>query len=231
MNKKNKIRKAEYKNAKPIVFGAIIFVLIIATIAFFKIRNAFDFTSALDKVAYTYQDKEVLLSELAYYIMVEEETVNDIALEYNAEEPRSYWNLHINHTFVSKAAAKTAREYSIRDQLYYSEAKKMNILLSEEEAAQVATKARIIVEDMTDKQRSVLQLKEKQVEMALTQNLMADKYVLKLAEKEKVEINEKILSAYYGINSNHFKTLMKAYQLKINEKLWEHISLGAISIN
>ena len=95
----------------------------------------------------------------------------------------------------------------------------------------IKTKAKAMIQDMTEKQSSVLQLQEKQIEKALIQNLFADKYVLFLAEKNQVEKSEKILSAYYGINSKYFQELKKTYRVKINKELWQQISLGDISIN
>ena len=231
MKTKNISRKIERKNARIVIGGAIIFILIVVVIGIVRFRNAFDFTKELNEVAYTFKKEEVLLSEVAYYIMIEEETVNDVALEYDPEKPQTYWNLHISQTFVSKEAAKTAREYSIRDQLYSIEAKMVGIKITPEEMEDIRTKAKAMIQDMTEKQSSVLQLQEKQIEKALIQNLFADKYVLFLAEKNQVEKSEKILSAYYGINSKYFQELKKTYRVKINKELWQQISLGDISIN
>jgi len=231
MKTKNEIGKIDRKNARIVIGGAIIFILIVGAIGIVRFRNAFDFTKELTEVAYTYKNQEVLLSEVAYYIMIEEETVNDVALEYDPENPNTYWNLHISQTFVSEEAAKTAREYSIRDQLYSIEAKAVGVKLAPEEMKDIKTKAKAMIQDMTEKQSSVLQLREKQIEEALIQNLLADKLVLFLAEKNQVEKSEKVLSAYYGINSKYFQELKKTYQVKINKELWKQISLGDISIN
>lgn len=231
MKTKNERRSTERKNARIVIGGAIIFILVVGAIGITRFRNAFDFTKELTKVAYSYNEEDVLLGEVAYYILIEEETVNDVALEYDPENPKSYWNLHISQTFVSEEAAKTAREYSIRDQLYSIEAKAVGIKLTPEEMEDIKTKAKAMIQDMTEKQSSVLQLQEKQIDEALIQNLLADKYVLFLAEKNQVEKSEKVLSAYYGINSKYFQELKKTYKVKINKELWQQISLGDISIN
>ena len=231
MRTKSTSQKIEHKNARIVIGGAILFALILSIIGVIRFRNTFDFTASLKDIAYTFEDKKVLLNELTYYIMIEEETVNDVALEYDSENPKAYWNLHISQTFVSEEAAKTVREYSIRDQLYSLEAKKAEIKLTEEEMADIQVKAKAIKDDMTEKQNKVLQLKEKQIKKALVQKLLADKYVLFLAEKNKVEKSEKILSAFYGINSKKFRELKKTYKVEINKELWQYISLGDISIN
>lgn len=231
MKVKSKSHKNEHKNARIVIGGAFIFVLIVVAIGIVRYRNAFDFTKALTEVAYSYKGKDVLLSEVAYYIMIEEETVNDVALEYDSENPKAYWNLHISQTFVSEEAAKTVREYSIRDQLYSLKANQEKITLTQEEMTDIQTKAKAIKADMSQKQNRVLQLGEKQIKEALTQNLLANKYVLFLAEKEKIEKSEKILSAYYGINSKNYQDLKKTYKVEINTELWQQISLGDISIN
>ena len=231
MKTKKERQNKERKNARIVIGGAFIFILVVGVIGIVRFRNAFDFTKALTEVAYTYKKEDVLLSDVAYYIMIEEETVNDVALEYDPENPKAYWNLHISQNFVSEEAAKTAREYSIRDQLYSIEANAAEIKTTQEEMGDIQTKAKAMIQDMTEKQASVLRLQEKQIEKALTQNLLADKYVLFLAEKNQVEKSEKVLSAYYGINSKYFQELKKKYKVKINKGLWKQISLGDISIN
>ena len=89
MKTKNISRKIERKNARIVIGGAIIFILIVVVIGIVRFRNAFDFTKELNEVAYTFKKEEVLLSEVAYYIMIEEETVNDVALEYDPEKPKT----------------------------------------------------------------------------------------------------------------------------------------------
>lgn len=228
---KDLIPKADHRNAKIVVSIVAIFIIAVGIFSIYRVANIFDFTKSLNDVAYTYQDHPVLLKEVAYYIMIEEETVNETALEYDAENPKSYWNLHISQTFVSEEAAKIAREYSIRDQLYSIEAKKAGIKLEKDEISEIQMKAETIAEDMTSKQQRVLQLTQKQIETALTQKALSDHYVIALSEKNHLDKQEKVLSAYYGINSKFFKDLKQKYEVQINKKMWKQISLGDISIN
>ena len=228
---KDLIPKADHRNAKIVVTTVAIFIIAVGIFSFYRVANLFNFTESLNHVAYSYKGHDVLLKEVAYYIMIEEETVNETALEYDEENPKSYWNLHISQTFVSEEAAKTAREYSIRDQIYSKEAEKAKIQLTNEESSEIKMKAETIADDMTDKQREVLRLTQKDIFAALRQKALADQYVLYLAERDKVQIEEKVLSAYYGINSKFFKDLKKDYQVQINKKMWKEISLGDISIN
>lgn len=228
---RDNIPKADHKNAKIVATGVLIFLIGVGIFSIYRVANIFDFTKSLGDVAYTFKDREIYLSEVAYYIMIEEESVNETALEYDPEKPKAYWNLHISQTFVSEEAARTAREYSIRDQIYSLEAAKMGIKLTKEEVDEIQMKAEIIKDDMTEKQHKVLRLTKDQIQKALTQKALSDQYVLALSEKNHIKKEEKVLSAYYGINSNYFKDLKKKYHVEINEKMWNEISLGDISIN
>ena len=103
--------------------------------------------------------------------------------------------------------------------------------MEKDEISEIQMKAETISEDMTSKQQKVLQLTQKQIESALTQKALSDHYVIALSEKNHLDKEEKVLSAYYGINSKFFKDLKQKYQVQINKKMWKQISLGDISIN
>ncbi len=190
----------------------------------------FHYEKVLDQEAISTADGAIRLRDLSYYFMMEEESVNEIALTYDENNPKAYWGLYINNTFVNKEAKETAIDYCLRDTLYAHKATEEGFCLSKEEQGEIHTKATMMLEDMTEKQKSLCMTEEDLV-LALSNQKLANNYVIHLAKKEGIELTEEVLSAYYGLNSKYFKAEKEGKSVKINQKLLDHISLGSLTIN
>ena len=193
-------------------------------------NSMFQYERSLDKTVLIVQGEEVKLKELSYYFMIEEESVNETALTYDPENPRAYWNLYINSTFVSVAARDTAIDYFLRDRLYYRLAMEEGMGLTEEEWEEVYRRADAMVTDMTPKQQR-LGMTEEDLIIALEKHQMADNYVLKHAKEQELTMSEEVLSAYFGLNSPFFKEQKQKAEVKYKDRILDKIRLGNLTIN
>lgn len=215
-----------------IIFIVVVLIMVFAIFALCVNRwnREFSYSKALDEILFVYDDQEVELRAVTYYIMIEEEAVDESAQEYDPLNVNSYWNLHLNGEYVSEQAKKIALDYCVRDVIYAHQAKEAGIKLSEEQKESLAGKAKNIYEGLTEKQLA-LGLTEEDIYKALYNNQLADEWVLMLAEKEGITISERVISAYYGINSYFFKKTKADLEYVLNEELWEEIHLGSLTIN
>lgn len=215
-----------------LIFAAVVTLMLIGiTIACVnRWNNEFSYVKELDETLFIYDGKEVELREITYYIMIEEESVNQVAGEYDPMNTNAYWNLHVNGEYVSDKAKEVALDYCVRDIIYAYKAKEVDLELSESQIADIEQKAKNIFEGLTEKQLD-LGLTQEDIYKALYNNLLADEYILLMARKDGVKMEEKVLSAYYGINSYFFKRTKAELDFVLNEALWEEISLGSLTID
>lgn len=229
----SKLRKMERKDLRSnvIFFGIVGCVVIaLAVICIVRWNQDFEYAKELDETLFYYADQEVKLSAVSYYIMIEEESVNELANDYNQQNALEYWNINIGDGFVSNEAKAVALNYCIRDVLYAHKAKEIGYAFTADEIEDLSLKAKNIYAGLTEKQKSI-GITEQDIFNAICNNEMADRWVRDMARKEGITMTEKVLSAYYGINSYFFKDLMSEMEFQLNDKLWDEVSLGSLTIN
>ena len=225
MIKKNK------ENATLIFIMAVLIMLIVIVASlFFKKSKEFVYSRALSNAVVEIDGEDVSLYRLTYYIMIEEEAVNEAAMIYDSEKPWTYWNIYVNNAYVSTSAREITMNYFLRDYVYSREAIEEGFTLDESELAELSVKAQTIYAGLTDKQAST-GLDEEDILTAITEKAYADKYVLAKAKEQGIEIKEEVLSAYYGMNSPFFQKMMEKHNVHINEKNWNKVPMGHVTIN
>lgn len=230
----NRIRKSIQKHLN--VWYAVtvcIIILAILTIIYMtsgnREYNKFNFTESLDETAFEINDTKITLKEAAYYIMVIESNVHGAAIEYNTNNPREYWNVYLNDgegnsNFLSGQAKEDAMNACIRDGIYYIEALNAGITLSDEEKKQCAEDASEEEKLLTGKQVQVTQYEYKDMYHIIEKIALVKKYVNTLMEKGYT-------AEQLDFGGEYYEELKKGYDVKINEEMWENISLGKLTIN
>lgn len=211
-----------------IVVGVILLLLLSSIL--FKDARRFVYSNNLDMTVVEIAGNDISLKNITYYIMIEEESVDESARAYNPENPLEYWNVNVSNRFVSSKAREVALDFFIHDYIFSILAAEDGIELTEDEEKDLGTKANTIFEGLTEKQLSTGITRE-DIIVAVTMKTYADKYILKEAKANNVKMDEEVLSAYYGINSTIFKKLKKDYNVKVNDRNLEKIPMGHVTIN
>lgn len=219
------------KNARTIIIVVGVFLILAAVVGYWNNYNHFIFKKSLDKTVFTVEDDPITLKQVSYYIMLEEEHVNDLALIYNEENPLAYWNIHVDHEFVSETAAGVVLDYAIQDEMYSREAKAAGVMLTDEEIQEGKLKAADLYGDMTEKQKDQMEYSQADWEEAILKNSLADKYIQNIAQDKGITMENQVLQGYFGSDSNNYKELYKKYKVEVNTKLWENVSVGRVTIN
>lgn len=212
-----------------IIVILLIFIMMILSI-FFNKSKEFVYAKSLDDTVVTIDSEDIPLSRLTYYIMIEEEAVNEAAVLYDPEKPWAYWNIYVSNAYVATTAREITMNYFLRDYVYSRIAKEEGFEVTENELHELEVKADTIFSGLTDKQASTGLTKE-DILTAITEKAYADKYVIAKAKEKKLDITEEVLSAYYGMNSDFFKKTMEEHSVKINDKNWERVPMGRVTIN
>lgn len=166
----------------------------------------------------------VNMQEMAYYIINVEGDVNQMACQYDSENPGAYWSLKIETIYTIRDYAKDlAMDSCIRDNIYYIEAVKNNVTLTEEEEELASEDARTIMKNLTDRQMDVSDYSHNVVYDIQKKLYLASKYVNSLVENGYTMEELELKGSYY-------EELKLQYDITENEELWDEVKLGNLTV-
>lgn len=198
--------------------------VVIAGVYSWKCKQEIQYTDCLDEVAFSLNQEDVYMSQLGYYIVMEEREVEQQALLYNPNNTRDYWNLHVNGVFIQADAKNTVMDMAIHDELFYRLAKEEGIALDAEEQKSCQNAIADFWMDLLDEQVEHMPVSDEYIVETVRKAALAEKYQEILAKQEGRT------KASYAWDGYYYKQLLDEQKLKINDKIWERITLGNISL-
>lgn len=227
------------RRLKPEIRGIIIFILVIGVLMtvllVYRIKTAFTYETGLAETIVTIDETVVTLKEISYYVMEVENTGDAFARQYNPDNPIEYWGLFMNEEtsagYVSDLARTAALDYCIRDNIYYLEAQKAGVELTEEEWEGVRTDATEYYENMTQRQKEVTQILPKDLELIFEKITLTQKYMVQLSSQEEDVSLLEAVTLHYDVGGDYYESLKDSYAIKVNERIWEQIRPGHTTIN
>lgn len=195
-------------------------------------NKEFDYNKHLKERALTVSDKDgatadvdVNLQEMAYYIINVEGDINQMAYQYDSEHPDKYWLIRIEATYDMKDYAKDlAFDSCVRNNIYYMEALKAGMELTEAELEKVAYDAKAIMDNLTGKQMEMSDFTQDIVYNLEKKLYLASKYVNTLTE-------EGYKIADLELEGSYYEELLSSYKIEINDEIWDEVVLGNLSID
>ena len=223
---------------KPEIKGILIFVLVlfsfITAFTMYHLKTVFVYEDDLAEPIVTIDGTVVTLKEISYYIMEVENIGDEFARVYNPDNPIEYWGLYMNEEtsagYVSDLARTAALDYCIRDNIYYLEAVRAGVELTDEEQESVRTDAEDYYAQMTERQRKVTQLVTEDLELIIEKVTLTQKYMIQLSLQEDASILEAV-ALHYDVGGDYYESLKDSYAIKVNEKIWDQVHPGHITIN
>lgn len=168
---------------------------------------------------------EVNLQEMAYYIINVEGDINYMAYQYDSDHPDKYWLLRIEATYDMKDYAKDlAFDACVRNYVYYMEAMKAGMELTENEIKLAADDTKTIMRNLTGKQMDMSDFSEETLYSLEKKLYLATKYV-----------NTLTIGGYtvqeLELGGSYYEELLKKYDIEINNEIWDLVELGGLSID
>ena len=208
---------------------AILLVLLVVTgLASYKQqldRRDLVYAKSLDMVALTVDDVDLYLRDMAVYVAYQEKTVQQDALVYNPKKPQKYWNAYTNQHFVRSVAENAIKDMAAHDEIFYQMALSEELVLDEAEEAYLANEIQDFFMDLSEEQLERLGVPKEELEVSLRKIALANKYQSVLSQMENVEYTE------YDYTGAAYEALLAEHSIKENEKVWDRISVGNITVN
>lgn len=207
------------------VVGALCALFLVLGLWSWNNSRDVEYKDCLDKVIFTANGQEVQMKDLGFYILYEEREVESQAMVYNPDNTKDYWNLHVDGVFIQVQAKDTILNMAIHDKLFYQKAMENNLTLDAEEEQQLRNVISDFWMDLLDEQTEKMPVSDEYIMEAMRQIALAEKYQAKLAEKEGKAY------ASYNWDGYEYEKWLEKQDVEINEKLWEKIVVGDITLS
>lgn len=214
------------KLVKPIVLILCVAVMVYALLTMGNNRAKLDYQAHLDDIAVTVDSEEITFEDLAFYILYEEGKIEEQARIYNPDYTKDYWNLHTNDTFIQLEAKEVVLGMAVHDHLFYQMAVAEGMdTLTDEEEQELEYRTTDFWEDLLDIQWEKLPCSEETINEQIRLAAIAEKYQNYLAE----ELGPS--QASYKYDGYYYQQIMEQHQVKTNDKLWDRLVLGDITLS
>lgn len=216
---KHKFKKQE------LLFLAV-FIIILLAIGGFALTHDRDFhyLDHLDDTFITVDGIDLPLRDLGFYIIYEETLGDSMAYEYDSEDNSKFWSRRANGTFVSTYARQGAVAMAVHDEIFYQEAIKHNIALTEEELEIAEQRLQDFLNAISPSQLDAVALKEEDIRNTIQRIAIAEKYLLQYALETGHYYEE------YNITGDAYFEMIQEHEIKENKYLVNKLTLGKISI-
>ena len=214
------------KLVKPIVLILCVAVMVYALLTMGNNRAKLNYQEHLGDTAVTVDSEEITFQDLAFYILYEEGKIEEQARIYNPDYTKDYWNLHTNDTFIQLEAKEVVWGMAVHDHLFYQMAVAEGMdTLTDEEEQELEFRITDFWEDLLDIQWEKLPCSEETINEQIRLAAIAEKYQDYLAEKLGPS------QAAYKYDGYYYQQIMEEHQVKTNDKLWDRLVLGDITLS
>lgn len=208
---------------------AVLLVLFVLTgmesIRTWRNRQALVYAEALSETAVTIDERELTLFDVAFYVAYQEKEVQKEAVIYNPEKPHRYWNAHTNGKFVRAVAEQAVIDMAVHDEIFYQLACEDGLVLDEKEELYLANEVSDFCSDVTPEQLAELGVTADDMEAAMRKIALANKYQSILSQIENIDYAE------YDYTGSAYEKLLEQYEVTVNEKVWDRVSVGNVTVN
>lgn len=189
-------------------------------------KKPIDYEEHSSDTAVTVDGEVMTLSDVAYYVLYEEKTIEEQAEVYNPENTKDYWNLHVDGMFISDEAKNTAIGMAIHDRIFYNAAKKRGMKLSQAEKTALKNSIQDFWMDLLDEQQKNIPTTDEEINQTIEEMALAQKYQTWIAKKHNRTYHE------YDWDGYDYKQLLeKSHTVKINRRIWNRVRMGEISVH
>ena len=219
-------RRSPRKFIVTIALAVLVLILGIYSIRTGRSRQKLVYAESLDLVAVSVNGSELTLRDLAFYVAYEEQEVYKEALVYDADDPKKYWNLHIDGVFVADAARNAAIQMAIHDELFYRMAVADEGTLSEEERAAMESSEEDFWNDLCDEdQTDRLGITREDLHRTMERIALAQRYqtIYALSRGEAYE--------EYAFSEEAYEAYRDKQKIKIADQVWNRVDIGSVTLS
>lgn len=188
-------------------------------------RGSIEYADNLSEVAFYIDGEPTTLEDMIFYVLFQEQKVEEQARIYNPDSPKDYWNAHTNGVFIQLEAKEAIIQMAIHDKIMYALAKEDHTVLSTEDK-EALEKAR------TEFWTSLFegQLERLPLSYEDGNRIMKEIAIMEAYERKLIKENSEMTTAGLSWGGYDYNQIKKNYHVKINNKVWDKVVVGDISL-
>lgn len=191
-----------------------------------KSRQQIVYADSLDKVVASVNGTSLTLKDIAFYVAYEEAEVEKQAFAYDAENPKKYWGIRLNETYVYAAARNAIIQMAIHDELFYQMAIEEGIeLTDEEQQALHETEQEFWLDLVEDGKDKLLGVTETAIADTMNKMAYAQKYQTIYAALENCEYED------YNFSEDAYMELLEQQDYTIKKNVVKRLGVGSITLD
>ncbi len=200
-----------------------IVLLLLCTFSLYGCGKKLNIEKNLDTKTVTVDDKDIDFKTMLYYIITIENSASTQANLYS-DNPKDYWNIHVNGEFMSVLAKKKALNQAVYDEIYFNLAIENNISLTNDEYALLQSKARDFYNDMSDYQKELSEFDYNYVFNCISKSAMAEKY------NDYIGYTYGYSNEQLGVEGSYYQDILSSHSYSVNNDIWDKISMGRVTL-
>lgn len=188
-------------------------------------RHSIDVLNNLDEPVAIVDGEELLLRDLGFYILYEENKVEKEALVYNEKRTKDFWNIHTNGFFLQAQARDAVIQMAIHDRIFYRAAQEAGVVLTSDEKQTLEDARTDFWADLYEEQHERIPGTYESVNRTMKEIAVAQKYQIRLAKA--------LETTYAGLNWGGYdydEGIIKEHDVKIIDRTWRRVILGDITL-
>lgn len=219
------IKKQWKSKLENIVTVLCILIIGMSVVAFGAIKGenakkeTFQYQEHLGDTVFSIEKEEVSLKEIGYYILVMETNYSQAANAYDEENEQHFWNLWTGKAYTREMAKKEVLNACIRDEIYYHEALKEKMSLTEEEQAEIRAAAISEINKLNVSQRALFGYELSDFITIQTKIAYARKFVTE-------QMEEGMTREELDTDGEVYKKIEEEYEISVNDSLWNQVKIG-----
>ena len=181
------------------------------------------YAEEVDQVLLTVDDRTLTVGDLAYYIIAEEQHIEQQARIYDMEDTNRYWSIRLKGmSFLKSEARRLVIETAVHDEIFYQMAKEKGVILDEDEQRLLESRQYDIWSDLTEEQQAALGVTKKALWKRMGEIALAQKYQIEYGMEHSV------IAEDYEVDGEGYAELLKEHHYHVNETLWGRLPFGNI---
>lgn len=226
---------------KYVVIPLVVVALLVVVLVFIVYKRltapTYQLSDNLDTAVITIDGDNITLRDTGVYIADVEETFDKMAKAYNPNDPMEFWKVHFSagqdSTFTNDYAKTYVKNLYVYDYVMEKEAVGKGLDLTDAEKQEAVQEGKDAYIDLTDKAVDVLGLTQQAVIVVYTRKKLVKKYVTSMVKEMKESGYEgDDLASQLNFDGDFYNNNIKTkYNIKYDDKQWENLPIGKITIN
>lgn len=188
-------------------------------------KTYYTYSNVLDKTVVQVDGNDLTLEDLAFYVIYQEQKVEEQAFLYNPKRTGEYWSIRTRDTYVRESAKEATMNLAIHDEIYYQMALAAGVELDAEDETHLSNTQMDFWSDLPEGTLEKTGVSKDVINESMQKAALAEKYQHLLAAMHEADFEA------YSASGEGYHNLLKEHVCEVQEDVWERVHFGSITLD